>query len=169
MTSQLSYHPASIQQYGQTLTLVDGACLAHCQKYQQFEPISLIKRLSPDARCIYYSYASGSAPAPDRLVSCGIAPVVVDPHWNTTGRPKGLAPRMLPDLLLYGEDYRLVILVSASGDFAPAVRALNQRGKTCVKVAAFSSCPISKPLLDTAGEIIDLCKLSTNYSHASLT
>ncbi|MFM7530732.1 MAG: NYN domain-containing protein [Nodosilinea sp.] len=136
-----------------TLLLVDGAYLAHAQKHEQFDPILLIKTLYPAAASFYYKYSISTAPTPSRLVSCGIFPVVIDSHWNSTGRPKGLAPKMLPDLLLYGEDYDQVIVVTASSEFVPAVAALNQRAKTTVKVAAFSSCPVSSALTVS----IDLC------------
>lgn len=139
-----------------SLLLVNGAYLSHCQKCQNFDSIHLVKQLAPSASCLYYSYANSSAPSPLELVSNGIFPVVVDPSWNTSGRPKGLDPYILPDLLLYGETYDRVIIITASGDFVPSIKALNQREITKVEVAAFLCCPISAPLIEVCPSIIDL-------------
>jgi hypothetical protein len=56
-----------------------------------------------------------------------------------------------------------VILITASGDFVPAIKQLNQREITKVNVAAFLSTTVSAPLLKVV-LVIDLCQFTSSYS-----
>jgi NYN domain len=151
------------------LFIVDGTYLYYLLKQEAINAPQVIRNFAgATAHILYYLHAHGEVNQDlSSLIAHGITPKVVDPTWNSKGKPKSLAPIILTDLLLTAENFRQVVLVTANSEYAPAITTLNRRGRTRVSVAAYLHYPISDALLQSVGTVIDLSKPFTlkNYAH----
>jgi hypothetical protein len=149
------------------LFIVDGTYLYYLLKQEAINAPQVIRTFAgATAQVLYYLHAHSEVNQDlANLIAHGITPKVVDPTWNSKGKPKSLAPIILTDLLLTAENFRQVVLVTANSEYAPAITALNRRGRTHVSVAAFLHHPISEAL-QSVGTVIDLSKPLSIKNHA---